>query len=655
MKTLSTKRALFASVLSFLLCVTMLVGSTFAWFTDTATASVNTITAGTLDVSLEMLDNDGKWISAEGKTLQFLVDGKIPAEGTEILWEPGCTYSLPALRVKNEGNLALKYKVAISGLRGDAELAEVIDWYCNESLISESGMAVSEDITLNAKTEGDAFTIKGTMRATAGNAYQGLSLEGISVTVYATQATVEYDSNGNTYDGGAEYAYVSDAAGLSDAVAAGKNIILNSTIALTDELVIKKDLTINGNGNALITARPVKVSANANVTVRNVKFDAPVNSLNNASNLYGSGLSGKLVVDGCSFSGSQWDSIQITPVAGAEIVISNCRFEMKEAAPAGNKTRFIHIEAGYASNSDVKITISNNFFGASTHITEALIDIDYINLAGIDFGGNNTYSDTVADIYVCGPSAARTITKESAYKALGSKLQLVSSTEELSAAITEASSPVIVNVTESGNYELPALSGKEVTVIGTKDVVIDMKNKVNNGAESIGFEGVTVDFGTADYHGFQHTGALTYKDCTITGKQFLYGDNVKFIGCTFVQENVDYNIWTYGAGSVLFKDCTFESKGKSVLIYRESGQSALQTVEFENCKFRASASVAGKAAIEIDSSLVEHGFKVVIDQATADNVSGFANGSVSGNSVWNNKKGTKATVVVNGTTVLSLN
>lgn len=98
MKTFSTKRALFASVLSFLLCVTMLIGSTFAWFTDTATASVNTITAGTLDVSLEMLDNDGKWVSAEGKSLQFLVDGKIPAEGTEILWEPGSTYSLPKLR-----------------------------------------------------------------------------------------------------------------------------------------------------------------------------------------------------------------------------------------------------------------------------------------------------------------------------------------------------------------------------------------------------------------------------------------------------------------------------------------------------------------------------------------------------------------------------
>lgn len=40
---ISTKKALIASVLSLVLCVSMLVGSTFAWFTDTATTSVNTI------------------------------------------------------------------------------------------------------------------------------------------------------------------------------------------------------------------------------------------------------------------------------------------------------------------------------------------------------------------------------------------------------------------------------------------------------------------------------------------------------------------------------------------------------------------------------------------------------------------------------------
>ena len=196
MKTLSTKRALFASVLSFLLCVTMLVGSTFAWFTDTATASVNSIKAGTLDVSLEMLDNDGNWVSAEGKTLQFLVDGKIPTEGTEILWEPGCTYSLPKLRVTNDGNLALKYKVVITGIQGDAELNDVIDWTIGDAAVGEN-----KSLAPQASAE---FTITGRMQATAGNAYQGKTIDGIAVSVYATQDTAEKDSNGSTYDAGAD-------------------------------------------------------------------------------------------------------------------------------------------------------------------------------------------------------------------------------------------------------------------------------------------------------------------------------------------------------------------------------------------------------------------------------------------------------------------
>ena len=99
---------------------------------------------------------------------------------------------------------------------------------------------------------------------------------------------------------------------------------------------------------------------------------------------------------------------------------------------------------------------------------------------------------------------------------------------------------------------------------------------------------------------------------------------------------------------------TFNCAGKSVLIYREKS-SVGQTVEFQNCKFNASAPVADKAAIEIDSSLLEGDaiYKVVIDQATANNVTGFDKGSVSGNPVWNNKKGTSATVIVAGNTVLT--
>ena len=190
----ATKRALLTSVMALVMCVVMLVGTTFAWFTDTASTGVNKIQAGNLDIELQMKDNSGNWVNAEGKTLPFLVEGKIPAEGTQILWEPGCRYELPELRIVNKGNLALKYKVIINGIKGDAKLNEAIDWTINGADIS-----LTEEHLLAGQT-GDPFTIKGVMKTTAGNEYQGLSIDGIGITVVATQYTYEKDSIDDQYD-----------------------------------------------------------------------------------------------------------------------------------------------------------------------------------------------------------------------------------------------------------------------------------------------------------------------------------------------------------------------------------------------------------------------------------------------------------------------
>ena len=105
----STKRALISSALAILMCVAMLIGTTFAWFTDTASTAVNKIQAGTLDVALEMSTDGTNWETAEGKALTFKTQDNRAAD--QILWEPGCTYELPKLRVVNKGNLALKYKI----------------------------------------------------------------------------------------------------------------------------------------------------------------------------------------------------------------------------------------------------------------------------------------------------------------------------------------------------------------------------------------------------------------------------------------------------------------------------------------------------------------------------------------------------------------
>lgn len=194
------KKALLMSVVSLIICVTMLIGTTFAWFTDTATTAVNQIKSGTLLVDLEMKDDDGNWVSAVDEVLDFVKSSEAP-EGEMIYWEPGCEYALQDVRVINNGSLALKYKVEITGINGDDILNRVIDWTIK---IGDTEVEADSEFHLTAG-ESHELTIVGKMQESAGNDYMNKKIENIAITVVATQDTVEYDSNGNTYDQDATY------------------------------------------------------------------------------------------------------------------------------------------------------------------------------------------------------------------------------------------------------------------------------------------------------------------------------------------------------------------------------------------------------------------------------------------------------------------
>ena len=202
MTSKSTKRALISSTLAILMCVAMLIGTTFAWFTDTASTAVNKIQAGNLNV--DIVDKNGN--SLDGKSLSFRnVKGD-----TDILWEPGATFNLDSFKIVNKGNLAFKYKVIISGVNGNAKLLEAIDFFVKigdaekVALADWDGILLPEGKTATTDNEvvgaTDLITISGTMKKEAGNEYQGLSIDGIGITVVATQYTYEYDSKDNTYD-----------------------------------------------------------------------------------------------------------------------------------------------------------------------------------------------------------------------------------------------------------------------------------------------------------------------------------------------------------------------------------------------------------------------------------------------------------------------
>lgn len=201
---------------------------------------------------------------------------------------------------------------------------------------------------------------------------------------------------------------------------------------------------------------------------------------------------------------------------------------------------------------------------------------------------------------------------------------------------TAAQTPnAVIKLKENTTYTLPASVAEGVTFSGDETTVISIPQAINYSDKTIGFSGVTVKSPNANYTGIIHAKAVTYTGCVIEGQPFSYAEKAVYNKCTFKQTSSDaYNIWTYGSKDITFNSCRFECAGKSVLIYKESDTSD-QNATFNNCEFVASAPVAGKAAIELDSSLIPGTFVVNINNCTA---TGFGTGSNSGNSLWNVKK-----------------
>lgn len=287
----STKSKLLSSVIALVLCVSMLIGATFAWFTDTASTGVNKIQAGNLDIQL--LAEDGT-TSLEGKTLSWQ---KVAGHGNEsVLWEPGCTYFTDGFQIKNAGDLNLKFKIAVNGITsGDATLLNAIDFYLTTT--KSNDLSSTGAIPLNSFTSGEfklapgkfwkgttdsndtgstptTIYLAGHMKEDAGNEYQGLSIDGIGITVYATQMEAEFDSFNNSYDHDADYierhaTIMNDANGQTITLEAGKTYTVgNATVTVE----ANGDISYTNNGNA----QTVTIETNGGT----LTVDAPLDTVN---------------------------------------------------------------------------------------------------------------------------------------------------------------------------------------------------------------------------------------------------------------------------------------------------------------------------------------------------------------------------------------
>ena len=217
----TTKRALISSVLALFLCFAMLLGTTYAWFTDEVTSSNNKIEAGTLKIDLLVRNENGEYVSVkESQAPIFNYDR----------WEPGYT-EVANVKVANAGTLALQYgmQIVTEGLveelmNGDVMLSDAIDvYYASKEVIVDDRAALNAAVERNElkfvgtltdvifggsmikdtllENEEDYATIVLKMRESAGNEYQGLSVgTTFDLKIFASQLAYENDSFDNQYD-----------------------------------------------------------------------------------------------------------------------------------------------------------------------------------------------------------------------------------------------------------------------------------------------------------------------------------------------------------------------------------------------------------------------------------------------------------------------
>ena len=387
----ATKRALLTSVMALVMCVVMLVGTTFAWFTDTASTGVNKIQAGNLDIELQMKGNDGKWVNAEGKTLPFLVEGKIPAEGTQILWEPGCTYYVPEVRVLNKGNLAVKFEYVPEALGVTGKLAEVLELVFKTPVDANGEEVDIEPEVLKPGEASPAWSFGYHMDENAGNEYQNATATGMCVTVLATQASYEKDSFGNTYDQDAEYPISVTTGDELQAIVSNAtapvNIVLTNSIT-TNNFVIPadKDVTLDLNGRTVTNAESHTILNKGHLTLTDSSADksGQIISLKGNTAALRNGDNAVCVVEGGTISrdganGNTWHVVENfgkMTFNGGKVVLKN-----------GN---------GFA------ITNGWNYFDPGASTTHAVMEINALELDTDSSGIKNCrYGDlTVNDVTV---------------------------------------------------------------------------------------------------------------------------------------------------------------------------------------------------------------------------------------------------------------
>ena len=393
----NTKHALLTSVLAIVACVAMLIGSTFAWFTDTASTGVNKIQAGNLDIKLEYKNTkDGPFTEAKANTPVFKEDA---------LWEPGHVEYV-VLKVSNVGSLALKYRLGINiasekgstNVDGDTfKLSDyikfaVLDGDQSSLVRDELVAAAGEGAALNAGYTDEDHLLKGkdktvtlvvwmpTAVGNEANHKTGAAAPTIDlgIDVVATQATYEHDSFDDQYDKDAplDFVPVASADDLKAAAAEGENIMLTGDVTLTEGITFVSPVTIDLNGKTLtssLDAGGYSLVTKGAATIKNGMYKG-------TGTARGIGAYGDLTMDNvtvdvaglvgvaCSAANSTYTITNSTIKGGYALCsfVDNATIDVSDCVVEGSTTGIYH----NGSNAGLKLTVARTKINIGSNATD---------------------------------------------------------------------------------------------------------------------------------------------------------------------------------------------------------------------------------------------------------------------------------------------
>lgn len=645
-KTKTTKRALLTSALALLLCVSMLVGSTFAWFTDSVTSTGNIIKSGTLDVTMEWKD-----ATANGAQQTY----KDASEGAIFKyekWEPGYVEA-KNIKISNAGTLALKYQLNIVATGVVSELTDVIDVYYAEGEIALADRKMEGLKNIGTLTEvlaaisttasgdllegeTDTVTLALKMQESAGNKYQGLSIGSeFTVQLMATQLTSESDSFDDQYD---KMATIDTEAELLEALAADYDLIqLGANIALSNGVVIPAGKTVAidlaGYTMSYASTNPGEdmISNKGNLTIEDsvgtgkiTYNNTDTTAVNVTASTIDCGPGSVLTINGGTVENK---TIQTGSIYSYAIdVVTNGSLGDVTATVNGGKVHSDYMAIRQFNNGEackntlnvnggtitggkraIQVHLKNN--AAYTNITNGVVKGgDYslcmlttsenLSVTGGEFFGDVWYSGT--DKFIAGGTFD---TDPSAYVADG--YVAVKNADDTYSVVkgmrvtnaTELAEAVAAGHTElylaDGEYDVYGCAGKTLTINGSRNAVLKVKNEGEDGCDygfgsggagvgNITFNGITIDTtsNSGNYKGYAYMSG-TYNDCAFVGGYALHR-NSYFYDCEFNFKN-NY-VWTWGASEVVFDGCTFADENgvaKAILVHCTTPT----TVTVKDCVF----------------------------------------------------------------------